>query len=84
MNRIRAIFNAAIRVVKQMKWSVRIVLLIVIVIIFSGGAIVVTGQPGFCNSCHIMNTYYASWEDSSHSKVNCLDCHLQPGFKGYV
>jgi len=76
--------NSAINIVRQMKWSVRILLLIVIVIFFSGGAIVITGQPGFCNSCHIMNPYYESWEHSNHSKVNCLDCHLQPGFGGYV
>ena len=84
MNKIRAIFSSAINVVRQMKWSVRIALLIVIMIFFSGGAIVITGQPGFCNSCHIMNPYYESWHESSHSKVNCLDCHLQPGFTGYV
>ena len=84
MNKIRAIFSLAINVVKQMKWSVRIALLIAIVVFFSGGAIVITGQPGFCNSCHIMNPYYESWEHSNHSKVNCLDCHLQPGFGGYV
>jgi len=81
---IRAIFYSALGVVRQMRWSVRILLLIVIVIFFSGGAIVITGQPGFCNSCHIMNSYYHSWEQSSHSKVNCLDCHLKPGFTGYA
>jgi nitrate/TMAO reductase-like tetraheme cytochrome c subunit len=81
---IRTIFHSALNVVKQMRWSVRILLLVVIVIFFSGGAIVITGQPGFCNSCHIMNPYYESWEHSKHSKVNCLDCHLQPGFTGYV
>jgi len=31
-----------------------------------------------------MNPYYDSWRTSSHSEVNCLDCHLQPGFVGYV
>ena len=81
MKTIRAIFYSVLNVIKQMRWSVRIMLLVVIVIFFSGGAIVITGQPGFCNSCHIMNSYYESWENSSHSKVNCLDCHLQPGFK---
>jgi len=80
----RKIFHSALNVFKQMRWSVRILLLIVLVIFFSGGAIVITGQPGFCNSCHIMNHYYESWEKSSHSKVNCLDCHLQPGLTGYV
>ncbi|MHC4083654.1 MAG: NapC/NirT family cytochrome c [Planctomycetota bacterium] len=58
--------------------------MIVVLAVASTGAIVVTGQPGFCNSCHIMNPYYGSWEKSSHSEVNCLDCHLQPGFAGYV
>jgi nitrate/TMAO reductase-like tetraheme cytochrome c subunit len=56
----------------------------VIIATFSAIAIEVTGQPGFCNSCHIMNTYYDSWQSSTHSEVNCLDCHLQPGFAGYV
>jgi nitrate/TMAO reductase-like tetraheme cytochrome c subunit len=51
---------------------------------FAAGAIVVTGQPGFCNSCHIMNDHYDSWKSSEHSNVNCLDCHLQPGFTGYI
>ena len=59
-------------------------MLAVFVCFFAAGAIVVTGQPGFCNSCHIMNPYYASWKTSGHSQVNCLDCHLQPGFAGYV
>lgn len=84
MNKIRAIFYSAINVVKQMKWSVRIALLVVIMIAFSGGAIVITAQPGFCNSCHIMNPYYDSWRDSSHSHVSCLDCHLQPGLTSYA
>jgi hypothetical protein len=46
--------------------------------------IVITGTPTFCNSCHIMNRYYDSWETSTHSEVNCLACHLQPGLTGYV
>ena len=59
-------------------------MVIVIVAVAGSGSIVITGQPGFCNSCHIMNTHYASWQASGHSEVNCLDCHLQPGFAGYV
>jgi hypothetical protein len=31
-----------------------------------------------------MNPYYASWRQSSHSEVNCLECHVQPGFSGIV
>ncbi|MBN1766331.1 MAG: NapC/NirT family cytochrome c [Sedimentisphaerales bacterium] len=50
----------------------------------SGGFIAVSEQTWFCNSCHIINTYYASWQISGHSDVNCLECHLQPGFAGHI
>lgn len=68
----------------HMRWRARIVALLMLFAVFSVAAIEVTGQPGFCNSCHIMNSYYASWRTSSHAEVNCLDCHLKPGFTGYV
>lgn len=61
-----------------------IFLLVAIVAFFSAVAMTVTSQTGFCNSCHIMNDYYASWERSTHSEVSCLSCHLQPGFGGYI
>ena len=44
----------------------------------------VTNRPGFCNSCHEMSPYFTSWAKSEHRKVSCLDCHLEPGWKGYV
>ena len=75
---------SGVKVFRQLKWSVKIALLLVVFSFFAAGAIVVTGQTGFCNSCHIMNPYYDSWQTSKHAKVNCLDCHLQPGFSGYV
>lgn len=59
-------------------------LLVAVMAFFSAVAMTVTSQTGFCNSCHIMNDYYASWEKSSHSDVSCLSCHLQPGFTGYI
>jgi hypothetical protein len=56
----------------------------VVLIFLVTSSIIATGQPGFCNSCHIMNSYYDNWQTSAHSEVNCLDCHLQPGLAGYV
>ncbi|MHC4260876.1 MAG: NapC/NirT family cytochrome c, partial [Planctomycetota bacterium] len=84
MRNIRAIFVSWIGVWWQLNWPARILLVTVIIAACSVIAIEVTAQPGFCNSCHIMNTYYDSWRNSGHSEVNCLDCHLQPGFAGYV
>jgi len=84
VNYIKSIFVSGMNVFRQMRWPVKILLLAVLVSFFAAGAIVITGQPGFCNSCHIMNPYYDSWQNSGHSNVNCLDCHLQPGFAGYA
>jgi len=70
--------------IKQLNWKVKILLLAAAAMVFVSGAIVVSEQPGFCNSCHIMNNYYDNWKASSHSEVNCLECHLQPGFMGHV
>jgi len=61
-----------------------IILLFVAIVASSGGFFVVSEQTWFCNSCHIMNPYYASWQASEHSEVNCLECHIQPGFEGLV
>jgi nitrate/TMAO reductase-like tetraheme cytochrome c subunit len=38
-----------------------------------------TAQSEFCNSCHIMEPYYQSWLNSSHSNVGCIECHYEPG-----
>lgn len=38
----------------------------------------------FCSSCHTMRPEYYTWKASSHSKVNCVDCHRGDGFRGTV
>jgi hypothetical protein len=43
-----------------------------------------SARSQFCGSCHsVMGTHYASWKSSSHSSVDCLDCHSDPGWVGY-
>lgn len=37
-----------------------------------------TALPGLCGSCHEMEHRVASWEQSAHSRVACVDCHLAP------
>jgi hypothetical protein len=61
-----------------------VILLVIIILAGSGGFFTVSEQTWFCNSCHIMNPYYASWQASGHSEVNCLECHIEPGFAGLV
>jgi len=43
-----------------------------------------TSRSSFCDSCHEMGPYYASWQTSSHSEAECVDCHIPPGFTAWV
>jgi len=34
-------------------------------------------EPETCVNCHVMNTQYATWQHSAHSRVaTCNDCHV--------
>jgi len=58
------------------------ILLALMVSVGGGGTYVameLTTRPKFCNSCHIMEPYYTSWENSSHNHVSCVECHYEPG-----
>ncbi|MDF1544119.1 MAG: NapC/NirT family cytochrome c, partial [bacterium] len=34
-----------------------------------------TTKASFCDSCHFMEPYIRHWEASSHSEVECVECH---------
>ena len=44
----------------------------------------VTSQSWFCNSCHLMNPYYQSWQTSAHKDMECVSCHIPPGTTNYL
>ncbi|MCF7972568.1 MAG: NapC/NirT family cytochrome c [Phycisphaerae bacterium] len=69
---------------KELKLSVKIALIVGLLPLLMIIPIEATSTTDFCDSCHIMNDYHASWEASKHAEVNCLMCHLQPGFSGFV
>lgn len=36
-----------------------------------------SSDPIECVNCHVMDSYYASWRNSSHAeRATCVDCHL--------
>lgn len=74
----------AVRIFLRLNWPARIAVVLACVGVFTVTAVELTGQPGFCNSCHIMNPYYDSWTQSGHADVPCLECHLRPGFTGLI
>ena len=41
--------------------------------------------PQFCGgSCHTMKPELAAYQNSPHSRVECVDCHVAPGAMGWV
>ena len=34
-----------------------------------------TDSPEFCSSCHIMDSAFGSFQESSHAHLDCNDCH---------
>jgi|GEM_PF-5363019 nitrate/TMAO reductase-like tetraheme cytochrome c subunit len=67
---------------KRFWWVVLIVVAILLGTGFGVGEYA-TSRPSFCGSCHVMESYYDSWEHDVHSKegVLCVDCHYAPGQK---
>ena len=55
-----------------------------LMVVMAGAAAWYTSRPQFCNSCHIMEPYYKSWQQSSHKNVTCVECHFPPGVGGKV
>jgi nitrate/TMAO reductase-like tetraheme cytochrome c subunit len=43
-----------------------------------------TSRPAFCPTCHYMETFYQSWRTSAHNKVDCVECHFEPGISGTI
>lgn len=36
-------------------------------------------NPSVCERCHIMESFYTSWSESSHREINCVVCHVEIG-----
>ncbi|WP_075860391.1 cytochrome c3 family protein [Carboxydothermus pertinax] len=54
--------------------GVLLTLLVIAVSLFEVTSLTLT-----CKTCHEMLPEYYTWKASSHSELNCLKCHVQPG-----
>jgi len=57
---------------------------IILLLILTAAAAEYTSRPAFCPTCHYMETFYQSWRTSAHNKVDCVECHFEPGISGTV
>jgi nitrate/TMAO reductase-like tetraheme cytochrome c subunit len=53
-----------------------------LLVALGGVGMVYSSRPQFCNMCHYMNPYYASWQKSAHKNVACIECHFPPSVQG--
>ncbi len=53
-------------------------------LILLAGSAEYTSKPAFCPTCHYMEPFYQSWRTSSHNKVDCVECHFEPGVSGTI
>lgn len=63
----------------MMRLAAVVAALLLLVAMMTSGAAQYTSRSEFCFSCHIMEPYYASWQESSHHDVACIKCHFPPG-----
>jgi len=41
--------------------------------------------PEFCGgTCHTMRPEFAAYQNASHSRVECVECHVSPGAAGWI
>ena len=43
-----------------------------------------TSSSKFCSTCHEMKPEYYTWKASSHSEVDCVQCHIKSGTENYA
>lgn len=64
------------------KWKLLFAGLVACIVIFGGGYGVLsfTNSPSFCKSCHEMTPEYSTYTATAHSQIQCVQCHIKPGF----
>jgi len=60
-------------------------LFFVVIFIIAGSVTVEsTSSSKFCSSCHEMQPEYQTWQESSHSDIECKECHIGSGVTSYA
>jgi nitrate/TMAO reductase-like tetraheme cytochrome c subunit len=66
---------------KGFKFMTLTLLFLTLLVILGYSGLKATSTSQFCHSCHEMSPEYYTWKASSHSEVDCVSCHIQPGVK---
>ena len=67
---------------RRRRWVIALSIIGAVIVVLIISAFVTahfTSASSFCDSCHEMEPYYESWQASTHSSVECRECHIPPG-----
>jgi nitrate/TMAO reductase-like tetraheme cytochrome c subunit len=81
LTKIKEFYKRGSKLLRIIKYFATIVILL---LILTTGAAEYTSRPSFCPTCHYMETFYQSWRTSAHNKVDCVECHFEPGISGTI
>jgi nitrate/TMAO reductase-like tetraheme cytochrome c subunit len=67
------------------KITVTVVAAFVVFVAAAFSAAAYTERNSFCiEACHEMGPYGSTWEHSAHRDLDCVRCHIEPGFVNFV
>ncbi len=66
---------------KLIKYMTITLLFIVVFLSLGFSGLKATSSSEFCSSCHEMKPEVYTWKASTHSEVDCVNCHIEPGAK---
>ncbi|MBE0478974.1 NapC/NirT family cytochrome c [Candidatus Aerophobetes bacterium] len=56
----------------------------IVIVILAVAGMEITSKTSFCITCHNMKVYYETLQTSSHQDVDCVTCHIAPGWDNYM
>jgi nitrate/TMAO reductase-like tetraheme cytochrome c subunit len=72
---------------RRRRWVIALSIIGAVIVILIIAAFVTahyTSASSFCDGCHEMDPYHQSWQASTHSSVECRECHIPPGAIPYI
>ena len=67
---------------RLLKWLIAAVVVAVVVALVL--PVISMLQPGYYRRYPALNERMNHWAGSTHSRISCADCHMDPGVKGFV
>ncbi len=76
----KARVEASIFWARKHKWRLTIIGILAVALLLTVVPLYSTRQPAYYNNFNGTKSYYQTWKSSTHEKMDCAECHIEPGF----